>query len=153
MKTERKENHVAHFLSTDDSIIKNLRDRIGQLYQRIARAHENVEAIVESIMIWGQVPLYQRRESSVNSLLDIEDRSSKQRNRSFEVKTSKKLIEQLMEENYRLLFDLSCPEPNKGHGKERLRKTIIRQLGRKQVADKMQRTLSLVTKPKKQKTK
>lgn len=96
-------------------------------------------------MIWGNVPLYQRKEiNSMDSLLDIDDRQAKCKSRSYEVGTSKKLIEYTMEENYRLLFDLPRLVRGKECGRNRLKNTIIRQFGRQQAADKVRRLSSLV---------
>lgn len=100
--------------------------------------------MLESIRIWGHVPLYQRRESNATSLLDIDDRSMKFKSRCIEVNNSKKLIEYTMEENYRLLFDLPLLERKKEFGKDRFRNTIMRKFGRHQTKDKIERSPSVV---------
>lgn len=136
----------AYFGCEDQERIKEIYEKITYLYDRIVKAHENVENVLESIMIWGNVPLYQRKDiNSTNSLLDIDERSVKCRNRSYEVGVSKKLIEYTMEENYRLLFDLPrLVRQPAGGGKNRLKKTIMRQFGRHQATDKIRRMSSLV---------
>lgn len=101
--------------------------------------------MLESIRIWGHLPLYQRRESNATSLLDIDDRSIKFKSRCIEVNNSKKLIEYTMEENYRLLFDLPLLERKKEVGKDRLRNTIMRKFGRHQAKDKIERSPSVVS--------
>lgn len=132
-------------LRQDQECIKQIYEKITHLYDRIVKAHENVDNVLESIAIWGKEPLYQRKENnSSNSLLDIDDRVATCKNRSYEVSTSKKLIEYTMEENYRLLFDLPRLVRQKECGKNRLKKTIIRQFGRHQATDKIRRMSSLV---------
>lgn len=100
--------------------------------------------MLESIKIWSKEPLYQRREEHSNSLLDIDERIMKCKNRLAEVNNSKKLIEYTMEENYRLLFDLPLLEHKKEFGKDRLRNTIIRKFGKHQAKKKIERLPSLV---------
>lgn len=132
-------------LRQDQKCIKQIYEKITHLYDRIVKAHENVDNVLESIAIWGKEPLYQRKENnSSNSLLDIDDRVATCKNRSYEVGTSKKLIEYTMEENYRLLFDLPRLVRQKECGKNRLKKTIIRQFGRHKATDKIRRMSSLV---------
>lgn len=137
---------VDNFGCQDHECIKEIGEKITYLFDRIVKAHENVDNVMESIAIWGNVPLYQRKDAtSTNSLLDIDDRSAICKNRSYEVGTSRKLIEYTMEENYRLLFDLPrLVRQPKGCGKNRLKKTIIRQFGRHQATDKVRRMSSLV---------
>lgn len=135
-----------HFkLGLDSDRIKEIHGKMTNLYERMVKAHENVDNVLESIAIWGNVPLYQRKDvNATNSLLDIDDRATKCKNRSYEVSTSKKLIEYTMEENYRLLFDLPRLVRNKDNGKNRLRRTIMRQFGHNQATDKIRRLSSLV---------
>lgn len=63
-------------------------------------------------------------------------------NRKFEVNASKKLINDVMDVNFRLLFNLPCPETRKEHGKLRLRETIIRQFGKQIATGKMKDVVS-----------
>lgn len=129
----------------DRASITQIHEKITYLYDRIVKAHENVGNMLESIGIWGNVPLYQRKDSnSSNSLLDIDERIAKCKNRSYEVGTSRKLIEYTMEENYRLLFDLPRLTRHKQCGRNRLKKTIIQQFGRHHATDKIRRMSSLV---------
>lgn len=138
-------NRLLLFSIIDQNCIKQIHEKVFHLYNRIKRAHGNVENVLESIIIWGKVPLYQRKECSTNSLLDIDDRTVQCKNRTSEVNNSTKLIEYMMEENYRLLFDLPLLERKKEFGKNRFRKTIIRQFGKHQGKDKIQRTPTVVS--------
>lgn len=101
--------------------------------------------MLESIRIWGKVPLYQRREGNATSLLDIDDRSVKCKTRCVEVSNSIKLIEYTMEENYRLLFGFPSLERKREFGKDRLRNTIMRKFGRHQAKEKIERLPSVVS--------
>lgn len=125
--------------------VQMIYEKLSCLYNRIIKSHENINNVLESIRIWGHVPLYQRRESNATSLLDIDDRLMKFKSRCIEVNNSKKLIEYTMEENYRLLFDLPLLERKKEFGKDRLRNTIMRKFGRHQAKDKIERSPSVVS--------
>lgn len=125
--------------------VQSTYEKLSRLYNRLIKSHENIDNVLESIRIWGHVPLYQRRESNSASLLDIDDRSMKFKTRCIEVNNSKKLIEYAMEENYRLLFDLPLFERKKEFGKDRLRNTIMRKFGRHQAKDKFERSPSVVS--------
>lgn len=125
--------------------VQAIYEKLSRLYNRIIKSHENIDNVLESIRIWGHVPLYQRRESNATSLLDIDDRSIKFKSRCIEVNNSKKLIEYTMEENYRLFFDLPLLERKKEFGKDRLRNTIMRKFGRHQAKDKIERSPSVVS--------
>lgn len=130
--------------ASDQNCVQTIYAKLSRLYNRIMRTHDNIDNMLESIRIWGRVPLYQRRESNANSLLDIDDRSLKCKTRCIEVNNSKKLIEFIMEENYRLLFDLPLLERKKEYGRDRFRNTIIRKFGRHQAKDKIERLPTLV---------
>lgn len=131
-------------LLPDPNWVQTIYRKLSRLYNRIMKTHENIDNMLESIRIWGRVPLYQRRESNANSLLDIDDRSLKCKTRCIEVNNSMKLIEFIMEENYRLLFDLPSLERKKEYGKDRFRNTIMRKFGRHQAKDKIERLPSVV---------
>lgn len=120
-----------------------LYETLSNLYHRIIKTHENIANMLDSIRIWGKVPLYQRREGNATSLLDIDERSLKCKTRCVEVNNSKKLIEYTMEENYRLLFGLQSLEKKREFGMDRLRNTIKRKFGR-QAKDKIERFPSVV---------
>lgn len=130
--------------NSDQNRVRTIYEKLSGLYHRIIKTHENINNMLESIRIWGKVPLYQRREGNATSLLDIDDRSLKYRTRCVEVNNSKKLIDYTMEENYRLLFGMPLLERKKEFGKDRLRNTIIRKFGRHQAKDKFERMPSVV---------
>lgn len=130
--------------ASDQNCVKTIYEKLSRLYNRIIKSHENLNNMIESIRIWGKVPLYQRREGNVTSLLDIDDRSLKCKTRCAEVSNSKKLIEYTMEENFRLLYGLPSLERKKEFGKDRLRNTIIRKFGRHQTKEKIERLPSVV---------
>lgn len=129
---------------SDQNRVRTLLTKLSRLYHRIIKTHENIDSMLESIRIWGKVPLYQCREGNATSLVDIDDRSLKCKTRCVEVNNSKKLIEYTMEENYRLLFGMPLLERKKEFGKDRLRNTIIQKFGRHQAKDKFGRMSSVV---------
>lgn len=131
-------------LGLDRNCVKTIYEKLSRLYNRIIKTRENIDKMLESIRIWGKVPLYQRREGNATSLLDIDDRSLKCRTRCIEVTNSMKLIQFTMDENYRLLFGLPSLERKREFGMDRLRNTIIRKFGRHQAKDKIERLPSVV---------
>lgn len=131
-------------LGLDQNCVKTIYEKLSRLYNRIIKTRENIDKMLESIRIWGKVPLYQRREGNATSLLDIDDRSLKCRTRCIEVTNSIKLIQFTMDENYRLLFGLPSLERKREFGMDRLRNTIIRKFGRHQAKDKIERLPSVV---------
>lgn len=138
------EKWCAYFAVLDQNCVKTIYEKLSRLYNRIIKSHENINNMLESIRIWGKVPLYQRREGNTTSLLDIDDRSLKCKTRCVEVSNSIKLIEYTMEENYRLLFGLPSLERKREFGKDRLRNTIMRKFGRHQAKEKIERLPSVV---------
>lgn len=105
--------------------------KISHLYNRINKTQENIRNIINSINIWGNIPLYQRNVTHSKHLLDIDNRTDKCKLRSTEAINSKSLIQYTMEENYRLFFDFPIMQPPlQLPCKNRLKKTILRQLDR-----------------------
>lgn len=116
------------------SLVNELNEKISRLHQRLLKTQENLRNILDSINIWGNIPLYQRNETHPKRLLDIDNRAAKCKSRSMEAINSKELISFIMEENYRLFFNLPLlhppPQPQPT-GKVRLKTTILRQLDRR----------------------
>lgn len=120
-----------HFINslTDLDFVKLLKTKVNDLYHRLSRVHDNIEKILYSITVWSHISFSWQIENNYKIALDINDRSLSPLNRSFEVNASKKLINDVMDTNFRLLFNLPCPETKKEQGKIRLRETIFRQFG------------------------
>lgn len=108
-------------------------DKLTNLYERIKRAKDNIQNVLDSIKVWANVPFYKRKEGSGQSLLDIDDRQNNCKNRAIEVNNSKKLIEYAMEENFRLFFNLPLLKQlnnTESNSKNRLKRTVFKQLER-----------------------
>lgn len=132
----------------DQSCVKIVYEKLSRLHDRIKKSHENINIALKSIQVWDIIPLHQRRDDNLTSILDAADselRALKCKDRYMEVDNSKKLIAYTMEENYRLLFDLPTLERKKEFGIDRLRNTIIRKFGRHQAKAKFERVPSLVS--------
>lgn len=129
---------------SDQNCVKTIYEKLSHLYNRIIKAHENTNNMLDSIRIWAKIPFHQGPESNATSLLDIDDRSLKCNAQCVEVSNSKKLIEYTMEENYRLLFGEPSLERKREVGKDRFRNTIIRKFGRHRAKEKIERLPSMV---------
>lgn len=129
---------ISYYIYITDRIhITKIFDKISHLFNRLIRTQENIRNILDSINIWGNIPLYKRNKMHPKCLLDIANRNDKCKLRSMEAINSKALINFTMDENYRLFFDLpSLQPPQQLPDKNRLRKTILRQLDRHAVKQK-----------------
>lgn len=87
----------------DKDYIKELYAKVKDLNVRVNRSHRNIKAIQENIRKYGRLPLYERRD--VKSLIVLEDREQRLARRSNNCKFTRDLIDKVMDENFRLLFN------------------------------------------------
>uniref|UniRef100_A0A182SW49 Dynein heavy chain tail domain-containing protein n=1 Tax=Anopheles maculatus TaxID=74869 RepID=A0A182SW49_9DIPT len=89
----------------DQSFIDGLYDKLYNLYSRVLKAKANIQKVQNSIRSWGQIPLYERLNGDNTSLINIENRSLIVQRRLEACLDTKKLIEKVMDENFKLYFD------------------------------------------------
>lgn len=94
-----------HFLGP--GYVKYIYDNIQDLYKRILKTQQNVQKILKNIQSWGTVPLYQRKNGNVQQVLDTDNLKEQFLARTVKIADTKDLICYVIEENYRLFFDLS----------------------------------------------
>lgn len=93
---------------------------IKNLHTRTMRAKKNVEVIIESLNLWGKKPMYTRHDGDPKNLMIPENFTAMIERRQLDCKHSKMLIDCIMDENFRLLFNLELrPEPPKKETKKR----------------------------------
>lgn len=74
------------------------------------QAQRNVTEAVASIEIWSKVPLFERREGKLDNLLHLEDRAERVQRRYELIEATSASLGTLLEQNYRLYFNLPEPE-------------------------------------------
>ncbi|XP_061501815.1 dynein beta chain, ciliary isoform X1 [Anopheles gambiae] len=87
------------------SFIDGLYDKLYNLYSRVLKAKANIKKVQNSIRSWGKIPLYERLNGDNASLINIENRSLIVQRRLEACLETKKLIEKVMDENFKLYFD------------------------------------------------
>lgn len=93
------------WVNYDPAFIEDFYEKLKNLHSRVLKAQNNIKKILASIRSWGQMPLYQRKDGSIDLLLDIEDRPGKIQRRLLDCFDTKKLIDVAMEQNFRYYFD------------------------------------------------
>lgn len=76
----------------------------------MVRAQRNVSEAVANIEIWSKVPLFERKEGKMDNLLYLEDRFERVQRRYELIEATSASLSTLLEENYRLFFNLPEPE-------------------------------------------
>lgn len=93
----------------DTEVVQDIFDQVKQLHTRVVHAQRNVTEAVANIEVWSKVPLFERKEGKLDNLLYLEDRTERVQRRYELIEVTSALIIKLLEENYRLFFNL--PEP------------------------------------------
>lgn len=99
----------------DADYIKSAYDRLKSLHKRLMRSQQNIRDIVDKIKSFGQRPLYERRDGRLDTLILLDDDEVRLTARTENCKETQLLIDKVMDENFRLLFNLplkdETPEP------------------------------------------
>jgi dynein heavy chain, axonemal len=86
--------------------IDDLHADIKNLHTRTMKTKENVEKIITSLKVWGSLPMYIRHDGINTNLMQPEDFILMIYKRQQDCKASKRLIDEVMDENFRLFFNL-----------------------------------------------
>lgn len=81
-----------------------------QLHGRVVHAQRNVSEAIANIEVWNKVPLFERKEGKLDNLLYLEDRTERVQRRYELIEATSTTLGLLLEENYRLFFNLPDPE-------------------------------------------
>ncbi|PSN39336.1 Dynein beta chain [Blattella germanica] len=85
--------------------VEKIRELVEDLQGRVLKAQQNVDAIHELINTWSLTPLFERKDGKKENLIYLDDRADRvSRSAGME-------IHRLMDENYRLFFNIQLPEP------------------------------------------
>lgn len=104
---------LKYFTWTDHNVssIRKLFKKLKNLSERVKTCQKNIAQIQMHMQKWNTVPLYERRKSRNTNLLYIEDRNQLVNDRLKLCLESKKVIDESMHENYRLLNNLFVELP------------------------------------------
>lgn len=83
-----------------------LYENTQNLYQHVRKAQENLKLLLQSIHEWGDVPYYVRKDFNSNALLHIAGRNTQVQQRVANILASRDLLLYVMDDNYRLFFNL-----------------------------------------------
>ncbi|XP_069702004.1 dynein beta chain, ciliary-like [Periplaneta americana] len=92
------------------SYVQQIRNLVEDLQNRVLNAQKNVDIIHGLINTWSLVPLFERKDGKKENLLFLDDRKERVSNRYREVKKVNSQIRELMEENFKLFFNIKPPE-------------------------------------------
>ncbi|XP_031327312.1 dynein beta chain, ciliary-like [Photinus pyralis] len=99
--------------TTDNfELIKTIYDALKQLYDRVMEAQRNVNNIIAEINLWGEEPLFERKDRNSHCLLYVEDRVERVHKRYSQITATSLSIEKVMELNYKLFFNIPDPPPD-----------------------------------------
>jgi dynein heavy chain, axonemal len=102
---------TAKWSDYDEVYIKDLHDDLQNLNERVLKAKENVDKIIKSLKSWGDRPMYKRHDSDPNNLMIPDEFNGFIFERQTDVLTTKQLIDEIVEENFRLFFNLPLKKP------------------------------------------
>lgn len=110
--------HVATDTATwcdyEQVYINDVHADLKNLNSCVLQAKDNVEMIVKSLKLWGTKPMYERHDNVSTGLMIPEDFPARIIRRQMDCQHSKKLIDDLVEENFRLYFNFPLkPKINK----------------------------------------
>lgn len=86
--------------------VEQLLNLTRKLYIRIFKVQENINALLEIIYSWALIPILERKDLKEENLLALEEREEKFAKRYQDIELVVKELNRVLEENYKLLFDL-----------------------------------------------
>ncbi|XP_031848127.1 dynein beta chain, ciliary [Nomia melanderi] len=86
--------------------IDNLLSMVRKLHVRVFRAQENLKNIMDRLYTWAMMPVLYRKDARDENLLSITDKDDKFEERYTEIKETAEELKRVLEENYKLYFDL-----------------------------------------------
>lgn len=90
----------------EEVYIVDLHNDLKNLHTRMMQAQTNVDKIIKHIKAWGSQPMFQRHEGVNTKLMMPEDFPGMIVRRQTSCLESKKLIDEIIDENFRLFFNL-----------------------------------------------
>lgn len=90
----------------DQNYIDDVHSDLKDLHSRFMKTKLNVKKIIADLKSWGNVPLYERRDGLTKSLIFREESAMRVERRQEDCRKTKKLIDNLVDENFRLFFKM-----------------------------------------------
>lgn len=84
--------------------------RMKNLYERLKQTQENLKNVLADMDTWASVPLYSRKDNKKDQLLALDDRADRKHKRYKKIQESADKIAYMLDENYRLFFNLDMPD-------------------------------------------
>lgn len=85
--------------------IENLSVIVTKLHSQILDTQENLKKLKSNIKTWGKFPLYTRKDGRSDTLLSIDDRTTKKLRRDEQCHETSELIQTIIFDNFCLFFD------------------------------------------------
>lgn len=98
--------NTATWSDYDQSYIYDLHGDLKNFHARTMQTKANVDSIVKHLKQWGSQPMYTRHDGVSNNLMMVEDFPAMILRRQMDCLESKKLIDLVMDANFRLFFNL-----------------------------------------------
>lgn len=102
---------TAKWSDYEEIYIKDLHGDLQNLNERVLKTKENINRIITSLRSWGDIPMYQRKNGQPNELMNVEGFADDIANRQSDVTKTKELILDIVDENFRLFFNLPLKKP------------------------------------------
>lgn len=102
---------MPNYTFLDSETIEELHMKTKQLIDRVMSAQKNVNQLTADIESWSELPLFERKDGKKENLLGIEDRVERAQKRYEQIKLTSATVAAILEENFRLFFDIPPPEP------------------------------------------
>ena len=86
--------------------IETLLSLLKKLHSRVFRAQENIEKLLKTMYEWAMIPVLDRKDFKDENLLAIGERKDRFAKRYSEIEQAAEEIKRVLDENYKLFFDL-----------------------------------------------
>lgn len=102
---------TAKWSDYEEVYIMDLHSDLQNLHERVLKAKENVNTIIKSLKSWGDHPMYMRQDGDPHALMYPDKFDDFIVTRQEDVLRTKRLIDDIVDENFRLFFNLPLKKP------------------------------------------
>lgn len=99
--------NVATWREYNQNYINYLADYIDKLHSKISETQKNLKQLQSNIKLWGEIPLYTRKDCRTDTFLNIDDRKASRDKRHNQCQETSNLIKVIIEKNFYLFFSHS----------------------------------------------
>lgn len=97
---------TAKWCNYDEVYITDVHSDLNSLQNRIMKAKANIEKLKASMKAWGNAPMFHRPDKGDTTLLNPDDLDIFVSRRQNEILETKSMLSEIVDENFRLLFNL-----------------------------------------------